>query len=524
MEPIIKHCPLTTTVIQYMSAASGKPCLPPPQFHSTSLAHVLHNPMSEYQKKVIHHLKSVFGKSSHILFRRWSIKVFSGTYTLSYEELMVKQVCLIKSMLHALSFLNLAFLSTRSLLTKVTQFCTTLEIDEVELAKLKKLKERLIALADVLDRILLIYPYVENTKNLPKVDEVKRMAKKLRKSIRNINPQNLSQLIPNIEVTEEDILCSVLGLKSDVADRLKSLDPVVRNHQSDLYFLQGFLADQGESETPEVDECFTNTVAVSSKLQEMGFTQSRSVAIAKWIADQVWAEHRSLLAWAQHYIKGLFTYDIFLNDNVGRYPYDETLLNAPFAVPVGRYGDGDDDLMVETKVPVINTTCSTTSKAIKEFVQEHPSKCIYYHGTDHMSAKRILEDGINLGMGKSECDFSSGSGFYLVDCSKYAREWAMKSKAAAVLVYGISEGCLNDYQVLDLSNEREKWKEVREHFRNRKKLSRNTKQEYRNCDYIKGPIDSTPQSIQQICIKSEELAVHVGNATNICAVVFMNGQ
>ena len=518
MLPNIKPYPIT----QCIPSASGKPCLLPAS--STSLAQVLFKPMSKYLKQVIRQLKNVFEVSPHILFMECSIEVHSveGTCTLN-GKLMVKQMCLKQTtMLDALIFLNLFSLHNDGFLTKVIQrLCKGSEInDEVVLAKLKKLKEHLITLADFLDKILVGYPLVEVTKNLPNVKKIKRVAKKLRKDIKMMNPQNISQLIPNIEVTEEhNILCSVLGLKSCVADRLKMLDPVVRNHQSDMYFLQHFLADQDVNS--DVGECLRNIETVSLKLQEMGFTQSRSVAIADWIAEQPWAEHQSLVAWAQHYIEGLFTYDIFLNDFVSRYPYEEHQQDKWFSVPVERY---DDDVVVKTEVKVINTTYSTAPQAINKIAQQHPGKSIYYHGTDHMSAKSILEDGINLGMGKSECDFSSGSGFYLVDRSKYATQWAMKSKAAAVLVYGISKGCLNDYQVLDLSNEREKWKEVREHFRNRKKLSRNTKQEYRNCDYIKGPIDSTPQSTQQICIRSEELAVHIGNATNICAVVFMNGQ
>ena len=513
MAPSIKPYPIT----QCVQSSSSKPCLLPAS--STSLAQVFHNPMSKYLKQVIRQLKNVFEVCLPILCMDFSIEVRSveGTFTVK-ETLMVQVHLKQTTMLDALIFLNLFSLHNDGFLMMVIQLCKGSEIDEVELGKLKKLKEHLIALAHFLDKIL-VYSRVENTKYLPDLRKIKRAAKKLRKHIKNMNPQNISQLIPNIEVTGEDILCSVLGLKSHVADRLKMLDPQMRNHQSDMYFLQHFLADQDVN--PDVDECLRNIEAVSLKLQEMGFTQSRSVAIADWIAEQPWAEHQSLLAWAQLYIEGLFTYDIFLNDLVSRYPYEENPQDKWLSVPVERY---DNDVVVKTKVEVINTTYSTAPQAIKEIAQQHPGKCIYYHGTDHMSAKSILEDGINLGMGKSECDFSSGSGFYLVDCSKYAREWAMKSKAAAVLVYGISEGCLNDYQVLDLSNEREKWKEVREHFRNRKKLSRNTKQEYRNCDYIKGPIDSTPQSIQQICIRSEELAIHIGNATNICAVVFMNGQ
>ena len=57
------------------------------------------------------------------------------------------------------------------------------------------------------------------------------------------------------------------------------------------------------------------------------------------------------------------------------------------------------------KVPVINTTTEKAAagniqEKISEFeVKANPSKKLYFHGTDHNSAKDILENGISLSKG-----------------------------------------------------------------------------------------------------------------------------
>ena len=356
------------------------------------------------------------------------------------------------------------------------------------------------------------------------------MQKKVREVTGNINSQQPCHLITHVPVTEEDLLCSVLGLKESVARRLASLSSRIRNHQSDMYFLKQFLADHEEN--CGFDESLSNVEAVASKLQEIGFTANRSVVIAEWIAKQPLADHQSLLAWAQHYIESLFTYDILLNDHVSKYPYRETKLNSWFSITVERE---NKDGAKETNVQVINTTHEKVTWLIEEEERDRKKQqleaCFYYHGTDHKSAKSILEEGIKLKAGSPECDFSNGYGFYLTDNDVYALDWAReksKAKAGAVLIFNITKDCFNKYCCLDLTlHERRDWQKVIDYFRKKNQNIKNKEnrilyRDCKKCDYIKGPIsrDGTDRDTQQICIKKDDMADCIGNAANICGVIF----
>lgn len=55
----------------------------------------------------------------------------------------------------------------------------------------------------------------------------------------------------------------------------------------------------------------------------------------------------------------------------------------------------------------------------------------YYHGTNMVSAKDILEKGINLQSGRQDADF--GQGFYTTESYEQAKRWAGKTKSSAVI-------------------------------------------------------------------------------------------
>ena len=527
------------------------------QHLSTSLAHFCEKPMDSYLKKVNRNLKGPFKKFPVVhLSIKLTTTINSAQVTQSLECKISAQPITAgkptgRTMQKGLGFLNKVYFQSYALLNNVEEYTnerSEVLIAEDEVNHLKKLKLRLSELAGYLDRILMFYCNFDTISNLPSLKAVKSCARKLHKVISNIKPQRLCHLIPHVPVTAEDVLCTVLGLQENVAHRLANLDPQVRKHQSDKYFLLHFLADHEEN--CGFDGSLTNTEAVASKLQEIGFTANRSVVIAEWIAKQPLADHQSLLAWAQHYIESLFTYDIFLNDHVSKYPYQETRLDSWFSITVerereddevlgkkaGEEGkskeDDDDDGVENINVKVINTTPKRVSQFLKEIKKKQAQSYLYYHGTDHESARSILESGINLGAGHPRQDFSDGFGFYLTGTSDYAVKWAQKSKVGAVLIFDIGEDYLHSYGCLDLSPEErnEDWQMVKNHYRNNMKLPRHLKQECEKCDYIKGPISQggiqevAQQNIQQICIKKEDMADCIGNATNICGAIFINSH
>ena len=221
------------------------------------------------------------------------------------------------------------------------------KISEEEVRKLTQLKENLLDLNKFLDCVLLHYSSFGS--ELPDIEKIKRASNTISKAINSLKPDRLKQLVPKSLVTEEDVLCSVLGLNDEFADRLRNLSAEIRNHKTDLHLLTSFLEECHWSSDPE------NLPDDAAKLQKMGFSKNRSNVIAKWIAEQPLPKHRSLLAWAKIYLENLFKYDIFLNDLVSKFPYEENRLNEWFTHDVERYRV-EDDCPVPAAINVINTT------------------------------------------------------------------------------------------------------------------------------------------------------------------------
>ena len=407
------------------------------------------------------------------------------------------------------------------------------KFSEGEAKKLTKLKENLLKLRMFLASVLLHYSSLAISSELPDIEKIKikRASETISKAIDGLRPDRLKNLVPKSPVTEEDVLCSVLGLKDEFASRLTNLNPGMREHKSDFYFLSCFLKECYESSDPED---LPDDVA---RLRKMGFTENRSNVVASWIAKQPLPEHKSIFAWAQVYLKNLFNYDIFLNNCVSRFPYKENYLNAWFRTLVQRDG-GKGGRSEQAEISAINTTTIEEAKAhieekTTEFRSSNPNGQLYFHGTDHKSAKDILENGIKLREGEGQCDFSHKKGFYVTNDFGYALDYVhTKVKASAVIIFNISDDYLRSLRCLDLIGpmKRRDWESVTKFFRHgdNRRLDQRLYNQIENCQYIIGPISggATPgtrrQDLIQICIKKKQMALEVGNPAQIVGSVFLN--
>ena len=405
------------------------------------------------------------------------------------------------------------------------------KFSEGEAKKLTKLKENLLKLRMFLASVLLHYSSLAISSELPDIEKIKRASETISKAIDRLRPDRLKKLVPKSPVTEEYVLCSVLGLNDEFANRLTNLNPGMREHKSDFYFLSCFLKECYESSDPE------DLSDDTARLRKMGFTENRSNVVANWIAKQPLPEHKSIFAWVQVYLKNLFNYDIFLNNCVSTFPYNENYLNAWFRTGVQRDG-GEGGRSVQAAISAINTTTTEQAEAriqekTTEFRKSNPNGHLYFHGTDHKSAKDILENGIKLREGEARCDFSHREGFYVTNDFEYALDYAhAKVKASAVIIFNISDDYLGSLQCLDLigSRKHKDWVSVTNFFRSGEKmrLDQRLYNQIENCQYIIGPISGGAtrgrrrQDLSQICIKKNQMALEVGNPAQIVGSVFLN--
>ena len=437
--------------------------------------------------------------------------------------------------LDALGVLHQGLFHSKILLKSVQQI---LDEDQNEFSdevqKLQELRGHLLSLNKFLDCVLLHYSNLSCKLSSTLVKDIKHTTKKIYKVIMQLKSNKLQTLVPKWMITEDDVLCSVLGLCDEFAERLRYLDIDMRQHKSDMYFLLCFMKERYES--LDVEDLSDRVKC----LQKIGFTESRSNVIANWIAEQPFPEHRSLLAWAEIYIENLFKYDIFLNDNVCKFPYEESCIDRWFSVNVP---SGERRNSPSVRVPVINTTSEEAAagnieEKISVFNRERarPREKLYFHGTDHNSAKNILEKGISLGSGAKKCDFSHGDGFYVTDNYEYALQYSKKHKAQrAVILFNISDDCLKGRLDLSGRERREDLKSVRKYFqsgapRRNHELTRALMQELRNCKCIIGPISRDGMSsnnwedVQQICIRDEKMAENIGHPYRVVGIVFLNAE
>ena len=161
------------------------------------------------------------------------------------------------------------------------------------------------------------------------------------------------------------------------------------------------------------------------------------------------------------------------------------------------------------------------SKSIEENLPKDDDgyHTVFFHGTDHQSAKNILSvRGIYLNAGRQKRDFSCGKGFYLSKNFDHALDWANCTTAKpAILVFKANRHLLNSASKLDLFGDEKRWHEIVFAFRSGR-LTAKTRTTLRSYDLIEGPmatvrtngsaneeliIEQKPSSYQMCLISSE---------------------
>ena len=140
----------------------------------------------------------------------------------------------------------------------------------------------------------------------------------------------------NIDLRQEHFLCSILGLNLSVADCLVAMNPEIRCHQDDKYWIIKYL--ENNEPTSYGDD-------IRADFTTMGFTDERAEYLALRLKDHPIKSHMSILDWAIRYIEELFKYDALLNQCYGNYP-----LNGKFGEwQVIRTKDEDENTNREEK-------------------------------------------------------------------------------------------------------------------------------------------------------------------------------
>jgi hypothetical protein len=433
---------------------------------------------------------------------------------------------------------------------------------ERNIKKLGQLKKSLVEYSLHIDKILLYYTNTNSAlvKELPRFEDVINSKTEIQRLINQMNPEDLHNLIPgDVGILPEYILCSIIGLNNSYGDRLHQLPEEVKSHQSSEYFLKELVEqDYGEYGNLYCSDIDSNRLA--EILREIGFIESRSRLLADWIGNLSTdaKEHQPLSYWIHVYIDELFQNDILLNDALSpAYPFKEDQVGEWSSVHINRDDDNSDEEEIENEdcsapVKIMNTTIANAKSLTRDKVAYPPrnvSGAYWYHGTDAKHAKHILENGIKIGVGKVQQDFSNGHGFYLSPSYECALDWAQHHTNPTVIVFKINPNNIftsGKYKVLDLCENEADWSKIVHYHRCGEtssicSLSKNLQRSLKLCDGIRGAMctfraddkpkrpDWKPRGFgrteserMQLFIRSDKLAEEFQKLNNIDGAIFLS--
>lgn len=163
----------------------------------------------------------------------------------------------------------------------------------------------------------------------------------------------------------------------------------------------------------------------------------------------------------------------FLLWRCSRFPYREDVTNQWFDHSI-RSGSEQEQ---QKKVRIMNVNQEGRDSFMRRIedktaeltpLNEHYE--VFYHGTNHESAKNIMEYGIRLQCGREKLDFSDGEGFYVGVDFIEVRAWALEQYGAgdnaAVLVYNVDTNQMREQiNGLDLRSNKTEWQRVVREYR-----------------------------------------------------------
>ncbi|XP_059152814.1 uncharacterized protein LOC131938702 [Physella acuta] len=332
-------------------------------------------------------------------------------------------------------------------------------------------------------------------------------------------------------VFDIDILCVILGLRSEFGKSLKTINIDIWPHQRESYHVINAI------ELMSQHQCRRGLA--KKELFNMGFTEETAAFIVGNIPEEL-STHQSPLYWATVHIENMFQNHPLLTQ-CNDYPFavDENVF-PPQSIRLQRTSRQQSSADIQV-FNVSNIEERTIHSKINRFIiQSAPAaNSQYFHGTSHENAVNILRNGIILKRGKRAQDFSDDDGFYLSYVFSHAKTWAReKSSKPAVIVFSVPNTLFERHMGLDVSSahfdteetvlrKQREWREIVKYCRNGSEGP--APENFDNYCYIIGNISvngsfvkeiPTQSENKQLCIKSKEFAEEFQETRNIVCVIF----
>lgn len=217
--------------------------------------------------------------------------------------------------------------------------------------------------------------------------------------------------------------------------------------------------------------------------------------------------------------------------------FREVVLRDPAAEPAGKPHIAYIDMINLMKTDDFGTMLTAVAKF--RTIRLEDGEELYFHATDALSARSILENGIDLAQTKERQDFSNGYGFYITTDYTRSTEWAIRKarkfchSTGAIIAFKVSRQLQQEqvhlYLEVNTPEGRRNWEKTVSHFRNGEAIGALSVL-LRNVKFIRGPVSRNAflrpgevpvaYDFTQVCLHDEEYAERYGSLQNICFVIF----
>ena len=323
-------------------------------------------------------------------------------------------------------------------------------------------------------------------------------------------------------------VCSCLGLRFDFLDHLGNFSRRIRNHRSIRDWIVKFLWENYESLRFDEKASLTKELLLA-----IGFESISSIetVLTRSLAGNM-QQHLEAWEWAAIFVEDEFKYNLLLSSEVEEFPFQCNSTDAWFQESQNNSLNEDEGSVKIRNVSVEKGAMhEKTGSILSELCMEQDQYTLYFHGTDHDSAKDILQRGVDLTTGRQRRDFSSGLGFYVTKDFGIALNWAKSITSKPVLlIFQVQRSFPDRFRkrsfLENCANDMMEWEKVVASFRSGN-ITPEIQKLVKDLDFMEGPeailtgrneideliFERKPRS-HQMCFFSETIAEEFDRSLN----------
>ena len=305
-------------------------------------------------------------------------------------------------------FINNYMIYFRAVRKKVNECLSSsaLKPSQKSLTDLNCLKDDLRSFLDKVEQFYYNeYVLISEIEHNPQFNEILKCTASLQAILNQLDDSEIPGLLQTtIATSDEHTLCSILGLRAELAEFLQSRDPEVRGHQTDEQWILDFI----ESKNKELFKLGDR----DEEFEFLGFTEVKAHALQTLVEKNPFVNQQTTADWAGDHIEQEFKYNILLAGRTGGWATEE----------YNTSGNYDEEFHVPTDdCQGVTVKAWDTSMLPKDQLHQTPwlrdyidqqqdsltAAKFWFHGTDHDSALAIIifkadpaifqeEDGITL--------------------------------------------------------------------------------------------------------------------------------